>query len=556
MSSKHYRSISRRDFLKLAAATTAALAVDCTRLEVLATEIGSKEELPVVVIGGGLGGLSAAAIFARNGFPVSLIEQHDRPGGYATSFDRAAGKFTFDVSLHATGDVSGGPMRRVFEKAGILHKIEMVDLPELCRIITPDHDLIWPQRDPEAIVDQLCQTFPGQSEGIKGFLAEILGILDEGMKPFDPDSWWDRITFPITHKRMWAIRTMTLGDLLDRYVQDPKVRSILSVFWGYYGLPPSKLSGFLYAIATASYIRFGGHYVKRRSQDLSYALMHSIEEAGGRVLLETEAVGITMKDGAVSGVTLRDGQTLPAKAVISNASVPATTKMLPQAAVPSDQSGKARKYLDKLNTYRPSLSTFIVWLGLNQEIRGKVKGYEIFATEHYDPEEAYQGCLACDPKSSVLGVAIYDNAYPSYSEPGTSTVTVMMLSGYEPWRRFETDYLAGRKEAYVKEKERITEELIEQAEKLVIPRLRSMIEVKEAATPLTNLHYTRNPEGAIYGYEQSLDNSFMNRIKNTTPFKGLYLASAWGGAGGGYQPCLESGLKAFKAAIEDWGGRA
>ena len=80
----------------------------------------------------------------------------------------------------------------------------------------------------------------------------------------------------------------------------------------------------------------------------------------------------------------------------------------------------------------------------------------------------------------------------------------MMLSSYEPWRRFEDDYLAGRKEAYIKEKERITEELIGQAEKLAIPNLRSMIEVKEAATPLTNLRYTNNPEGAIYGYEQSL----------------------------------------------------
>jgi phytoene dehydrogenase-like protein len=128
-------------------------------------------------------------------------------------------------------------------------------------------------------------------------------------------------------------------------------------------------------------------------------------------------------------------------------------------------------------------------------------------------------------------VTIYDNAYPGYSEPGTSTVTVMMLSGYEPWRCFEADYLAGRKEAFLKEKERITEELIEQAEKLVIPGLRSMIEVREAATPLTNLRYTKNPEGAIYGYEQSLDNSFMNRIKNTTSFKGLYLASAWGAMG-------------------------
>ncbi len=143
----------------------------------------------------------------------------------------------------------------------------------------------------------------------------------------------------------------------------------------------------------------------------------------------------------------------------------------------------------------------------------------------------------------------------TYSEPGTSTVTVMMLSGYEPWRRFEADYLAGRKGAYREEKDRITKELIDQAERLVIPGLRSMIEVKVAATPLTNIRYTNNPEGAIYGYEQSLDNAYMNRIKSTTPFKGLYLASAWGGGGGGYQPCLGSGFKAFKDFLKDWNGK-
>jgi len=131
----------------------------------------------------------------------------------------------------------------------------------------------------------------------------------------------------------------------------------------------------------------------------------------------------------------------------------------------------------------------------------------------------------------------------------------MMLSGYEPWRRFEADYLAGRKGAYREEKDRITKELIDQAERLVIPGLRSMIEVKVAATPLTNIRYTNNPEGAIYGYEQSLDNAYMNRIKSTTPFKGLYLASPWGGGGGGYQPCLGSGFKAFKDFLKDWNGK-
>lgn len=552
MSSFFSRRVSRRDFIKIAGATTAALTADWTHISALAATIGPKEKLPVVVIGGGLGGLSSAAIFARNGFPVTLIEQHELPGGYATSFDRIGGKFTFDVSLHATSGVGGGPMLEIFKETGILDKVEMVELPDLCRIITPDHDMIWPQKNPEAIIEELCRRFPGETNGIKGFFGEIMNILNEAMKPFDQDSWWDRLTFPLTHKRMWAIRDLTLGNMLDKHVRNEKLRCLLSIFWPYYGLPPSRLSGFLYAIATASYIQFGGHYVRHRSQDLSNAMVDAIEQAGGRVKLETQAVAITMKDKAVSGVTLSDGRTIPARVVVSNASVPATMTMLSQDQALGSYSGQAQTYLQKIKTYRPSLSSFIVWLGLNHDLRNKVKGYEIFAAANYDPEAAYQAALACDPDRSGVGVTIYDNAFSGYSKTGTSTVTIVMLSGYEPWRRFEADYLAGRKHAYKKEKERITEILINKAEKLVIPGLRSMIEVKEAATPLTNLRYTKNPEGAIYGYEQSLDNSFMNRIQSATPFKGLYLASAWGGPGGGYVPCLDSGRKAFTAFVRDW----
>ena len=72
-------------------------------------------------------------------------------------------------------------------------------------------------------------------------------------------------------------------------------------------------------------MRFGGYYVKCRSQDLSDALTRTIEEAGGQILLETEAEEITMKDVAVSGVILKDGQRLSARVVFSNANVPAAT---------------------------------------------------------------------------------------------------------------------------------------------------------------------------------------------------------------------------------------
>jgi len=78
-----------------------------------------------------------------------------------------------------------------------------------------------------------------------------------------------------------------------------------------------------------------------------------------------------------------------------------------------------------------------------------------------------------------------------------------------------------------------------------------MIEVMEAAPSLTNIRYTGNSEGAICGYEQSMDNAYMSRIEHRTPFKGLYLASAWTRPGGGYQPCLGSGADAFKALVKD-----
>jgi len=62
-----------------------------------------------------------------------------------------------------------------------------------------------------------------------------------------------------------------------------------------------------------------------------------------------------------------------------------------------------------------------------------------------------------------------------------------MPCGYEPWRPFESDYFAGQKDAYRKEKSTITEMLINQVEEKLIPGLKSMIEVKESATPLTNV---------------------------------------------------------------------
>ncbi len=529
------KSISRRSFLRTMVAATAATTIDCARIQTLASAIEPKSDYPVVVIGAGIGGLTVAAYLARNGFPVTIIEQHDTAGGYVTSFDRAGGEFVFEVSPHYAVGVA-----QYLEECGIKEKVELAPLPELLRLVTPDYDLIFPQQNPKEIISLLAEKFPQDAEGIRGLMGQLMSLLQELRKPIDPK------TISSTHPVMWSMSNQTAAQFLDKYLQDPKLKAIFSAFGPGLGLPPSKLPALAYGGATASYMVLGKVKIKGRPKDLNDAFVDVIQRHGGRIILKTEVEGILTKEGTVTGVKTADGNTYKAKAVVSNASVPATfEKMLSPGVVPDN-------YMAKLRTYRPSLSSIKVWLGLKQEIRGKIKGYQISVSDSYDPEASYKAYLDADVSKAPFAVFVYDNVYPGHSKPGKSSVSLLTFCSYEPWKQFEADYFAGRKKAYQKEKDRVTQTLIDRAEAKVIPGLKSMIEVKDAATPLTNVRYTRNPEGAIVGYEPSINNFGMTRIKNRTPVKGLYLAGHWGNPGGGFVAVMRSGQNTFKMMMEDW----
>ena len=540
------KKISRRSFLTISAMTAASLALDWRKLSAYAAKMGPKSNYPTVVIGAGLGGLCCAAHLTSRGIPVTVLEQHNIPGGYATSFDRAGGKFNFEVSLHGTS-INNNAGARILENLGVLEKLQVIQLPSVYRLKAPALDISVPQKDPDAYIRLLSGHFPAEAKGIRDFVEKMIAIAGEADRLHRKGSYF-KLIFPIQYRKMWNVRNKTLADLLDDYIKDPALKDVLAALWGYYGLPPSKLSGFYYAVATGDFLKNGSYYIKQRSQDLSYALADVIEKSGGEILYETAAEKILIKDKAVAGVAISEGKVLPARAVVSNASALTTFRqMLPRDVVPAD-------YFKKLEGYKPSISSFIVWLGLNQELRGKIKGSGIHISSGRGSEADYQSCLKGEVARGSFGVSIYDNIFEGYSRPGTSTLMLLFLSGYEPWRKFEADYRAGRKESYNEQKERWANILIRRAEEHIIPGLSSMIEVKETATPLTNRRYTRNPEGAIYGFEQSMDNAYMNRIENRTPVKGLYLASAWGSPGGGYSGALRGGELAFEKMIEDWGG--
>lgn len=503
------------------------------------------QDRQVVVIGAGLGGLCCGALLARHGVPVTIIEQHSKPGGYATSFGRGDGEFVFEVSLHGTS-INGNQTARILDDLGVLQKIDLVPLPEVYRLRSPDLDLSVPQRDPDAYIDLLTKHFPDEEVGIRGFVENMVGVADEADRFERTKVSLDMRMFPVEFPMMWDIRDKTLADLLDEYLAEPSLKEALSSLWSYFGLPPSKLSAFCYAGRTGDYLKNGSFYIRPRSQALSDALAEAVAEAGGRIVYETSAEDILVADGAVNGVRLSDERVLPATAVVSNASAITTlTKLLPEGVLPPE-------YHERISTSAPSVSSFIVWLGLNAELRGTVDGYSTHVTTGSGPEAEYEASLKGDIERVGFSVTVYDNAFEGYSRPGTSTVMLFTPSGWEPWEKYEGDYVRGDREAYDEQKDRWSESLIRRAEEQVIPGLSSMIAVKETASPLTNWAFTGNTHGAIYGFDQSMDNAYMTRIQNETPVKGLYLSSAWGNPGGGYAGAINGGASAFAALSEFW----
>jgi prolycopene isomerase len=530
------KKVSRRTFIAMAAAAAAGCAVDPKRIQDYAQKMGPKTDYPTVIIGAGLGGLGCGAYLARQGIPVTVVEQHMVPGGYATSFRRGGGKFNFEVSLHGTS-IHNNTSARILEDLGVLESLKIMAVP---------------QRDPEAYVRLLSGKFPNEEKGIRGFVETMVGIADEAdrMSRENPtvQGIMYKLRFPGRFPRMWKVRNQTLAELLNDHVKDETLKEYLAALWGYHGLPPSRLSGFYYAVATGDYLKNGSYYIRERSQDLSDALAKVIENAGGKVMYGARAERILLEGGSVTGVQLKNGGTLPARAVVSNASAITTFRqMLPEGALPSS-------YRKKIDSYRPSVSSFMVWLGLNQEIRGRLRHAHVYVSSGQASEVSYESVLRGEVEKLSFAVSMYDNVFEGYSMPASSTVSITALTGYEPWRRFADDYQAGRKDAYNKEKQRWADVLIRRAEEQVIPGLSSMIEEREASTPLTNRRYTGNTDGAIYGFEQSMENSYMNRIDNRTPVEGLYLASAWGSPGGGFTGALMSGQLTFLKMMEDWGG--
>jgi all-trans-retinol 13,14-reductase len=539
--------IPRREFLMMLASAFPATAINWDEFPAVRTGKKSENEYDAIVIGSGLGGLSCAASFARQGFKPLVIEQQDKPGGFATAFTRPGG-FLFDVSLHSTSVGERDGLHNLIHGFPEITSVEFLPHPTLFRSIYPEHDIRVQQRDPKAYIGTLCGYFPEEKEGIEGLFNDMQALAQEVRRLSGTVEHIDMSRFPVDYPHIFRFANATWGDMVDAHVINPKLKAIVSGQWGYYGLPPSKLSCFYYVLPFMSYLSDGGYYPKGRSQNISNALNRLIEARGGRVLLNTKVSRILLQENSAVGVATADGKEFRGRAVVSNIDPFTTFRQMI-----GDRPDLA-EYESHWQQYSVSLSSFQLFLGLQEDLVKKlgITDSEIFVESSYDPEAAYAHACSGDVESIGFGVTLYDNIFDGYSPRGKNTINIIALQGYDPWERFGKDYFAGNKEDYRKAKERMSDVLIRRAEETLLPGLSGAIEVKEIGTPLTNIRYTGHHRGAIYGWDQTVNNSGSRRVGHTTPIKNLYLAGAWSRPGHGYGAVIPSGIECFAEIVKTW----
>ncbi len=539
--------MARREFLRWLLGGVSMAAFDWSVFPRGPRADTGENEYDAVIIGSGLGGLSCAAAFARQGFKPIVLEMHNRPGGYATTFERPGG-FVFDVSLHSTTVGERDGVRNLIPGFDEITDVEFVPHNPLYRVIYPDYDIRVPQRDVPKYIGLLEGHFADESSGIVGLFEDMQGLSDDINRFLRAGGQVDMTRFPADFPYLFQNFNKTWGNMVDARIKNPKLKAMVSSLWGYYGLPPSRLSSFYYALPTIEYLKEGGYYPRGRSQAISNALVKFIEERGGKILLKTRVKTILVKDHTAYGVVTEDGKTYTGRAVVSNANAHDTFRTM------MNEDEILAEYFTRMDGLSVSLSCFQVFIGLNKNLIRDVgvTDSEIFVETGYDTDEVYKRALGADVENGPLGVTLYDNLHDGYSPKGKNTLNIMTLQGYDHWEPYETDYRAGNKSAYNAEKERMAGILIERAEQAILPGLAAAIEVKEIGTPLTNVRYTGNYRGAAYGWDQTVDNSGQNRVGHKTPIKNLYLSGAWSRPGHGYSAVLWSGVECFGEIMQEW----
>lgn len=464
----------------------------------------------VVVIGAGLGGLTAAAILARAGRKVLVIERSNSVGGAASSYK--VGDLFVEGSLHETSNPHDArdPKHDALSRAGVRDAVQWIPAGSLYEVRGGPfaEPLVLPD-DFAAARQAMIARFPDSRAGITQALDEMARAAS-GDAPGDGD---------------------TLADKLDRMFGDNEaVKFAIAANLPYYHDDPAELSWRYFASAQGSYLQSGGRFVQGGSQRLSSALARSVRKAGGEVLVRRVVSAVSVKPGEASvSHTARDGsdpQTVDAGLVISNAAPATLAALLPER----DAAAISESYAHR----QPSISLFALTLGLAKP--PGAFGVSSYSTQllpdwmtrlsDFAQAAALLGSEPAErmPPLSVVDYTAIDSGLPSPPH----VLSVVGPDRLANWSALDPDDYRARRGRW---QDAIVAHLDRH-----YPGLADAVTASSFNTAQSVQQYLNAPDGAVYGFAPTPDGPARSP---RTVIPGLYLSSAYGGYGG-YSGVIET----------------
>ncbi|MGB3223327.1 MAG: NAD(P)/FAD-dependent oxidoreductase [Desulforhopalus sp.] len=443
----------------------------------------------VVIVGSGVSGLTAAAILAKKGKQVVVVEKQPKLGGSLRQFKR--NKIAFDVGFHYTGCIGQGEiLNLLWQYCDVLPRLSVIPLTNNGYDRFEFNDSPEPVRgyfSYDKLIVELKKHFPTEHCAIEAYCDIIRDICSE--VPFY------NTDLPLTpFLRGYKKRPSSLASYLGKITSDSHLRAVLTAPAFLYGVPAAQASLEIHALVAHGYYS-GAYTVEGGGQAIVDSFLSVLDGYGAKLLSDHHVESVLVKDGSVAGVAIKGREAIECKQIIYTGH-PATLieRVPPEVFRPA--------YRKRLLGLKSSLSMFGVYGRCERELntlQGPLNYYILpgktdILPDHSDTPHHLRPMMMTSTRTAPHELL----------QQGQNGIILLRLGYWQDVEGFAGSSPGGRPASYQEYKVEIATDMIQTAEQRW-GDLCGTIQPLAIGTPLTFRDELTAPEGCAYGAMHCLD---------------------------------------------------